>query len=253
MGWHGIKRRLRSGDTLIGSVLSLPSPDVAEIVARGGFDWLWIDTEHTPTSEEACQRILQAIDPWCAGLVRVAENRDFLIKRALETGCEGVIVPQVRSADEAREAVASCTYPPEGRRSVGAARAHAWGRAFDEYLASANEELCVVVQAEHVDAVRNIDAITTVPGLGAVMVGPYDLSASFGIPGRIDDLRVQEAIRTVRDACRSHGVPVGIFAGDPARARSWSAEGFQLIGMGNDVGYLCSAVDAALAAFRERP
>ena len=252
MRGQGIKRRLRSGETLIGSVLSLPSPDVAEIVARGGFDWLWIDTEHAPTGEEACQRILQAIDPWCAGLIRVAENRDFLIKRALETGCEGVIVPQVRSPDEAAAAVASCRYPPQGRRSVGAARAHAWGRAFHEYLAAANEEICVVVQAEHADAVRNIDAIAAVPGLGAVMVGPYDLSASLGVPGRIDDPTVQEAIALVRDACRSRGVPVGIFAGDAARARRCRAQGFQLIGMGTDVAYLCSAVDEALAAYREQ-
>ncbi len=230
--------------------MCLPSADVAEIVAGAGFDWVWIDTEHTPTSEEECQRMLQALGPSCAGLIRVAENRDSLIKRALETGCEGVIVPQVRTAAEAIDAVASCRYPPSGRRSVGAGRAHAWGRRFDEYLAAANDELCVVVQAEHADAVGNIDAIAGVPGLGAVLVGPYDLSASLGIPGQIDDPRVQEAIRTVRDACRKAGVPAGIFAGDPQRARRFRAEGFQLIGMGTDIGYLCSVLDAALAAFR---
>jgi 2-dehydro-3-deoxyglucarate aldolase/4-hydroxy-2-oxoheptanedioate aldolase len=250
MAFHGIRKRLRAGETLIGTVIGLPLADVAEIVAGAGFDWLWIDTEHTPVSDETCQRMLQAIGPLCAGLVRVAENRDFLIKRALETGCEGVIVPQVRSAAEAADAVSSCRYPPAGRRSVGAARAHAWGRRFDEVLAAANDEVCVVVQAEHVDAVRSIESIVRVEGLGAVLVGPYDLSASLGIPGRVDDPRVQDAIRTVRDACRSAGVPAGIFAGDPQRARRFRAEGFQLIGMGTDVGYLCGAVDAALAAFR---
>jgi 2-dehydro-3-deoxyglucarate aldolase len=245
-----IKARLRAGETLIGAVVCLPSPDVAEIVAGAGFDWLWIDTEHTPTSDETCQRMLQAIGPLCPGLIRVAENRDVLIKRALETGCAGVIVPQVRSAAEAADAVAACRYPPEGRRSVGAARAHAWGRNFDGYLASANDDLCVVVQAEHVDAVHAIDAIAAVPGIGCVLVGPYDLSASMGIAGQVRDPRVEGAILKVRDACRKARVPAGIFAGDPGLARKWKAEGFQLIGMGTDVGYLTASVDAAIAAFR---
>ena len=233
-------------------MVCLPSADVAEIVAGAGFDWAWLDTEHTASSEETCQRMLQALGPSCAGLIRVAENRDHLIKRALETGCEGVIVPQVRTAAEAIDAVASCRYPPSGRRSVGAGRAHAWGRGFDEYVARANDELCVVLQAEHVDAVRNIEAIVRVEGIGAVLVGPYDLSASLGIPGRVDDPRVLEAIGVVRDACRKAAVPAGIFAGDAARARRWRSEGFQLIGMGTDIGYLCGALDGALAAFRAR-
>ena len=245
-----MKQRLRQHQPLIGTLITIPSPDVAEIMARVGFDYLWIETEHAPMGFVHAQSLIQAAGGRCPCLVRIPDKQEVWVKKALDTGCDGIIVPQIRSAAEARRIAEWSLYPPEGQRSVGVSRAHGYGMGFQDYVASANRELVIVVQAEHADAVEEIDAIAAVPGIDAVLVGPYDLSGSLGVLGEVDHPRVLEAIERVRRACQAAGVPLGIFAPDVAMARDYVEQGFSLIALGMDAFFLWQSAQAALEEVR---
>ena len=250
-----LKKRLKSGETLIGPILIIPSPDVAEIMALVGFDYLWIDLEHGPGDIIQAQALIQAVGGRCPCVIRVPENKEVWIKKALDTGCDGVVVPQVRTAAEAQEAVACCLYPPEGRRGAGAGRAQGYGMTFQDYVAKANETVVIIIQIEHADAVRNIDEILAVPGIDAVLIGPFDLSGSLGLLGQITHPRVQEAIETVRSLCiQRHSlearVPLGIYAVDAQAARGAIAGGFTLIALNTDAGWLAKGARQALEEAR---
>src|SRR5206468_8793453 len=143
------------------------------------------DLEHAPLSLERAQQLIQAVAGQAGTVIRVPWNDAVHIKRALDLGCDGVIVPQVRTAEEARQAVAAAKYPPAGVRSVGIARAQQYGMKLQEYVVSANDKVAVMVQIEHVDAVPHINEIIGVSGVDAIVIGPYDLSASMGRPGEI--------------------------------------------------------------------
>ena len=229
--------RLLRGDRLIGTIISLPAPELAEIASEAGFDWLFLDMEHGPLEPAALVRLIQAVRGACAPVARVPENEEMWIKKALDAGAAGVIIPRVNSAGEAAKAVHWSKFPPEGGRGVGFSRANLYGARFQEHVETANRATAVIVQVEHVDAVRAIDDILAVPGVDAVFIGPYDLSASLGKPGRIQDEDVREAIGTVRAACSRRKTPLGIFSGDIPGARKALAEGYSLV---------CSGVDIAL-------
>jgi len=245
-----LKTRLRERETLIGSLVTLSSPDVAEIMARVGFDYLWIETEHAPMGFVHAQTLIQAVAGRCPCLVRIPDKEEVWVKKALDTGCDGIIVPQIRSAAEARRIVEWSLYPPDGQRSVGVSRAHGYGMRFQEYVDTANRELVIVIQAEHADAVEDIDAIAAVPGIDAVLVGPYDLSGSLGVLGEVAHPRVRDAIEKVRRACQAAGVPLGIFAPDVAMAREYVEQGFSLIALGMDAFFLWQSAQSALEEAR---
>ncbi len=243
----GFRARLLGGERLIGTLVSLPSPEIAELLAEIGFDWLFIDAEHGPMDCERIQGLLQAIGGRCAALVRVPSGEEVWIKQALDVGASGVIVPQVNSAEQAARVVQLCKYPPLGTRGVGIARAHRYGLAFADYVAGANDSVAVVVQAEHIEAVRGIEAIVAVAGIDAVLIGPYDLSASLGKPGQITDPEVRAAIGAVRHACLSAGVRLGIFGVSAASVRPYLDEGYTLITVGVDTVFLTQAARATLS------
>jgi 2-dehydro-3-deoxyglucarate aldolase/4-hydroxy-2-oxoheptanedioate aldolase len=247
-----LKPRLRDGEQLIGTLVSLPSPDVAEILSLVGFDYLWIDCEHAATDFVCAQIMIQAVGGRCPCLVRIPENREVWFKKALDTGCDGVVVPQVRSADEARAAVGWSLYPPAGRRSVGISRAHRFGMAFQEYIDTINDRLTIVLQIEHIEAVRNIGSIVEVPGIDVVFIGPYDLSGSLGIAGQVSHPEVREAMHAINRTCRAAGVPLGVFAIDVEAAQDALADGYSLVAMGMDALFLSRAARAALAQVRAR-
>lgn len=228
------RERLLGGDALMGTLLSLPCPAVAEVLADSGFDWLFIDGEHGSFDVRDIECVLQAVDHRIACLVRVPGHDETPVKQALDLGADGIIVPQINTAEQAREAVAMARYAPLGRRGVGLARAHGYGRRFGEYLESANDEITVVVQAEHIEAVANIDEIAAVEGVDAVLVGPFDLSASLGKTGQLDDPEVVSAIAAVTAACLSAGKPLGIFGVDAAAVRAHRDAGYTLIAAGID-------------------
>jgi len=198
--------RLLRGDRLIGTLLSLPSPELVEIASDAGFDWLFLDMEHGALEARDVLRLVQAAREPCAPLVRVPENREMWIKKALDTGAAGIIVPHVNSAEDATRAVHWSKYPPEGGRIVGFSRSNRYGTRFQESVESANVETVVIAQVEHIDGVRVIEAILDVSGVDAVFIGPYDLSASLGKPGRIQDPDVREALQAVAAACAQRKV-----------------------------------------------
>lgn len=218
----------------MGTVITLPSTEVVEIVLRAGFDWLFMDLEHSAMSIKDTQRLLQVAGADIPCLVRVPSNEDTWIKQALDIGAAGVIVPQVHAANDVRRAVQAARYPPEGTRSVGIARAHGYGDEFQEYVATANRTTAVVVQIEHVDAVADIEQILKVPGVDGLFVGPYDLSASMGKAGRVGDPDVREAIERVTKAADHAGIPLGIFGATAAAVEPHVRSGYTLIAVGMD-------------------
>src|SRR5262245_6081517 len=174
------RARVRRRDTLFGPLLTLAAPEVAELFALAGFDWVWIDLEHAPLSLDQARQLIQAVAGRAGTVIRVPWNDPVHIKRALDLGCDGVIVPQIRTADEARHAVAAAKYPPAGVRSVGIARAQQYGMTLPEYVLRANDRVAVILQIEHADAVPHIDDVLAVPEVDAIVVGPDALSARMG-------------------------------------------------------------------------
>lgn len=250
-GMHkAFRQRLSTRETLIGTIVTLDSPAAAERLAESGFDWLFIDGEHAPLGIAGIQSLLQAIGP-CPGIVRVPAVDEVWIKKVLDVGAGGVIVPQIRTAAEAKRVVDWCRYPPAGVRGVGVARAQGYGARFNEYLNRANDDIAAILQIEHVDAVANVDAIAAVPGVDALFVGPYDLSSSLGIPGEVQSPNVIDAIRQVADACRKNHLAAGIFGMRADDVGPWIDDGFRLIAVGIDVVFMGTAADAALKALRK--
>ncbi len=244
------KQRLQAGETVVGPILALPCPDVADLLSRVGFDYLWIDLEHSPMDVGDAQMLIQAAGDRCPCIIRVPEVSEAWIKKALDTGCDGIVIPQIRSAAEARAAVAWCQYPPAGRRGAAFTRAHGFGLSFAEYVDRANTDVAIILQVEHIDAVDDIDALLLTPGVAALFVGPFDLSGSMGLLGQVGHTDVQAAIDRVVRAGRAAGMPLGLFVADPAAAPAAVGRGFNMIAVGTDMSYLLNAGRAALEAAR---
>lgn len=244
------RARLRRGDQLIGAVVTLASPDVADLLSRMGFDYLWLDVEHSAMGISQAQMLIQAAGGRCPCIVRVPENSEAWIKKALDTGCDGVMIPQIRSAAEARAAVAACLYPPAGQRGAGVSRAQGYGLSFSEYVARANADLAIIVQIEHTDAVDDIQDILATPDLTALLVGPYDLSGSMGLLGQVTHPRVIDAVERVRRAALAAGMPIGIYTDGADAARAAFDQGFALVALASDVAYLIDGARRALAGAR---
>ncbi|MDA3791638.1 MAG: aldolase/citrate lyase family protein [Desulfobacula sp.] len=195
---NNLRNRIQNRESLIGSWLTIGSTVTAEIMAQSGFDWLTIDMEHSVIELGIAQDMIRVVESLgVASLVRVGHNQPNLIKRVMDAGTTGVIVPMVNSADEAKQAVASVKYPPQGFRGVGLARAQKYGFGFEEYQIWNNQNSVVIVQIEHIDAVNNLEAILDVKGVDGFIVGPYDLSGSLGVPGKFDHPDVVSALEQV--------------------------------------------------------
>ena len=241
------RARLLAGDLLVGTIVTLAAPEVAELLASAGFDWLFIDAEHAPLGFRDAQALLQAAGSGCPCLVRVPAGEEVWLKKALDLGAAGVIVPQVHSAEQAERVVRLCKYPPQGTRGVGVARAHGYGNRFGEYMALANDQVAVVLQAESAAAVRNIRSIVEVPGVDAILIGPYDLSASLGKTGKLADPEVTGAIATVTEACLAAGMRLGAFGIDAPAVRPFIERGYTLIAAGIDTLLLSTAAGDLLS------
>lgn len=247
---HHFRERLKSGELLAGTMISLASSEVAELLAQAGFDWLFIDAEHSPLDPLQIQRIMLGAGRDKPCLVRLQSSGEVPIKKALDSGAAGIIVPQINSAQAAAEVVRLAKYAPDGQRGVGVGRAHGYGLGFQEYVSRANEEIVVVVQAEHIEAVSHIDEIAAVPGIDAVLVGPYDLSASLGKLGQVDDPEVRAAIERVTAACLRAGVPLGIFGMTAGAVKPYIDAGYTLIVAGIDTVLLGRAATELLAELK---
>lgn len=246
---HDFRERLLQGEQLIGTMLTLTAPAVAEILALSGFDWLFIDAEHSVFATAELQATLQAVSS-VPCLVRLASAAEEPIKKALDVGAAGIIAPQINSAEQAAQVVRWAKYAPQGNRGVGIGRAHGYGLQMQDYIATANRRITVVVQAEHIDAVNQIEAIVQVAGVDAVLIGPYDLSASMGRIGQIDHPEVVQAIEHVTAACLDAGVRLGIFGVSAEAVQPFIATGYTLIVAGVDTLFLSGGARRVLAQLK---
>ena len=244
------RKKLLDGEKLLGTMLSLSSPSVAEVLANSGIDWMFIDAEHGSFSTGDIQAVLQAAGNQVPCIVRVAAPEELPIKKALDVGAAGIIVPMVNSAAQAQEMVRYSRFSPAGLRGVGIARAHGYGKTFNEYLEQANDNVALIVQAEHIDAVEDIEAIVAVEGVDAVLIGPYDLSASLGKMGQLDDPAVVKAIDHVTKTCLEANMPLGIFGVSPTVVRPYIDREFSLIVVGVDTILLSTATETMIAELR---
>jgi len=196
-----IKSKLRNKELTIGSWITIGNTSIAEILANAGYDWLVVDLEHTTISLEQAGELIRTIElAGVSPLVRLTNNDENQIKRVMDAGAHGIVVPMVKSADDAKYAVAATRYPPLGNRGVGLARAQGYGTSFREYLSwqsDIDEGPVVVVQIEHINAVENLTEILRVEGVDAFIIGPYDLSCSMGIPGEFDNPQFTDVMKNI--------------------------------------------------------
>ncbi|WP_339734069.1 aldolase/citrate lyase family protein [uncultured Gimesia sp.] len=247
---HNFRSKLKQGELLIAPMVTLSCPEVAEILSDVGYDWLFLDAEHSTYSPADLQAIVGRVSHKLPSLVRLPAPEEISIKKALDLGADGIIAPQVNSAEQAEKIVSWSRYSPEGTRGVGLGRAHGYGFTFDDYLAKANEEITVVVQAEHIDAVNAIEQTVKVPGVDAVLIGPYDLSASLKRIGEIDHPEVTGAIDHVTEVCKQHNIPLGIFGVTVDAVKPYIEKGFTLITVGVDTVMLGHAARKMLGQVR---
>ncbi len=252
---RSLRKRLANNELTIGSWVTLGHASIAEIMASAGFDWLVIDAEHSVIELSEIQLLIQAMDgKGCPAIVRVTSNDANQIKQVMDAGASGVMVPFVNSAADAEAAVRNTYYPPQGTRGVGLARAQAYGAGFKAYVDWLENHAVVIVMIEHRDAVDKIDEILDVPGVDAFIIGPYDLSASMGMPGQTTHPDVQAAIATVREAGRAHGKTGGIHVVEPDREELYRQidSGYRFLGYGLDTRILDSVCRHDLGEIHNR-
>jgi len=238
-----LKAKLNRSELTIGSWVTLGHPSIAEIMAAAGFDWLVLDMEHSVLELSEMQSLIQVLDgKQCPAIVRLTSNHPDQIKRVMDAGATGIMVPMIKCAADAKAAVDGVYYPPHGQRGVGLARAQGYGHSFQAYRQWLEEHAVIVVMIEHVDAVRAIDSILEVPGIDAYIIGPYDLSGSMGRPGDLDHPDVQSAIAQVLEAGRRANKPGGIHViePDPQALQQRIQAGFNFLGYGLDIRILDS-------------
>lgn len=242
MKTNHVRAKLKRGESSVGTWLTLPDPISAHLMAKVGFDWLTVELEHTPiTFETAAQCFAILSGSGAVPLARVPWNNVENIKRVLDTGAWGVVVPMVNSRAEAEAAVAAARYTPLGTRSIGG-QLHATNFDTDPatYYQRANDEILVVLMAEHVDAIDAIEEIASVPGVDVLFIGPNDLHNSMGKPPAFDsdDKQFVDAVKRVFNAARKYGVAPGIHVADLAAAKRRIAEGFQFVAVTSEAGMM---------------
>lgn len=242
------KAALRAGERQIGLWHTFASPDVAELMATCGYDWILMDTEHSPVGPAEALAFLRAVAPYpVTGVVRPGWNDAVEIKKLLDAGAQTLLIPYVQTPDEARAAVAAVTYPPSGIRGVaGVTRATRYG-AIANYAERANDEICLLVQVETRDALAQIEEIASVDGVDGVFIGPADLAASFGYPGQPSHPEVKAAILDGFAKLKKLGVPGGILSRDDTLLRASAEAGAQFIAVEIDATMIRTAALARRA------
>ncbi|GJL75118.1 HpcH/HpaI aldolase/citrate lyase family protein [Nitrosomonas sp.] len=238
-----LKSKLNQSAVTIGSWITLGHTAIAEIMATAGFDWLVLDMEHSVLELSEVQTIIQVLDArQCPAIVRLTSNHPDQIKRVMDAGATGVMVPMIKSAADAKAAIDAVYYPPRGQRGVGLARAQGFGASFPAYQQWLEHNAVIVVMIEHIDAVNAIDSILSVPGIDAYIIGPYDLSGSMGRPGELNHPDVQTAIARILEAGQRAQKPGGIHViePDPEALQQRIESGFNFLGYSLDIRILDS-------------
>ena len=234
---NSLRTKIRNNELTIGSWITIGHPAVPEVLSNAGFDWLVIDIEHTTIDLSMVQNLITTIQSkGMAALVRVSKNEEVVIKRILDAGADGIIVPMICSAEDARQAVNYAKYPPEGKRGVGLARAQCYGVGFEKYKEWAIENLVVIAQIEHIDGINNLYEIIKTEGIDGTIIGPYDLSGSLGIPGSFDEPMVKDALQKFKKICLKERVSMGfhVVNTDFKKIQEKIDEGYRFIAYGTD-------------------
>lgn len=249
------RKALAARQPQVGLWLSMADPYLAEVSATAGFDWLLVDGEHAPNDIRSTLQALQAIAPYRSQpVVRAVAGEVALVKQLLDIGAQNLLIPMVDTAEQARQLVSATRYPPGGIRGVGSAvgRASRWSQRTD-YLDVADDEVCLLVQAETVAALKNLDAICAVEGIDGVFIGPADLSASLGHRGKPGHPEVQAAIEDAIERIVKSGKAAGILTGDNALARHYLELGATFVATGVDVLVYANAARKLAAEFGRGP
>ena len=252
MDGRELKEVWRSGTKSYGAGLTLVDAAVAAMMCNMGWEWILIDAEHQPYNIETLRDILEVIlRRNVVPIVRVRANDPSLIKQMLDFGAEGVMVPMLRTPEEARLAASACRYPPQGIRGFSPREASNYFKDLDHYLATIDDRVIAMLQVEHIDAVNCIDEFLRTPGLDCILIGPADLSFSMGLPMQIRHPKVQAAIQTVIERCNAAGVPVGAWIGETVEEKaSYMARGLNFLIAGADVEWLLQGGEATLRGLR---
>jgi len=235
------KNKFKTQKVVPGTWVQIPSPSICEIASTQNLDWLAVDMEHTEISYESLTNMFRGLKgSKTAPFVRVRENSPLDIRRALDVGALGIIVPLIDTAEETKKAVSYCKYPPQGCRGHAFCRANDWGLNFTKYADKANDEICVFVMIESHVAVDNIDSILSTEGLDGIFIGPYDMSASYGVPGDVSNKLVTDGCNKVLNACKKYNKIAGIHIvnPNPVIIKENIEKGFQFIAIGIDTLFL---------------
>jgi 2-keto-3-deoxy-L-rhamnonate aldolase RhmA len=244
--------KLANKEVAFGTVISFADSTVTELLAED-LDFVWIDMEHSPQTLQTVQaHIMATRASGSTALVRVPWNNHVLIKPVLDAGAGGIVAPMVRTAEDAREAVAACLYPPQGIRGFGPRRPSLYGRlGGPEFCKEQNRKMICILQIEHADAIKNIDAIVAVPGVTSLVIGPNDLAGSLGYMGEPLHSEATRSIEVVLASAERRGLPVGIGTGpDPKVVAEWIQKGMRWVALGSDSSLLLGALGQALSAAR---
>ncbi|MBN2140996.1 MAG: 2,4-dihydroxyhept-2-ene-1,7-dioic acid aldolase [Desulfovibrionaceae bacterium] len=249
-----LKQKLASRTPALGSWITLAHPAIAEIMCRAGFEWLAVDLEHSSITIGQAEELIRVIELCgAAPLVRLSANDPVLAKRVMDSGARGVIVPMVNSRADAERAVDAVYYPPRGGRGVGLARAQGYGAGFSKYAEWAKTGPVVIVQVEHIKAVEDLEAILAVDGVDGFIVGPYDLSASLGVPGDFEDPAFLAAMERIGRVGTSSGKAPGIHVVEPdiEAAAQRIEQGYVFLAYSLDIRMLDAASRAAVARLNQ--
>lgn len=239
-----LKKRLIKGEKTVGAWITIPHTDISESLSTLPFDWFVFDQEHSTLDDQLTQQLMQALKGNVTPLVRVAWNDPVMIKKALDTGVQGIIIPWVNSREGAVRAVRACKYPPEGIRGCGPRRTILLD---PDYLKTVNDELLIIVQIETEEAVSKAKEILSTEGVDGFFLGPFDLSASMGLMGQINHIRVQNAINSVFQVGKELGVVSGIWRGAGETIKDRLNEGWQMVALGMDIDFLIDGAKGFLS------
>jgi len=219
-------------------------------MASAGFEWLTIDIEHAAIDFQAVANLIGHIQGnGMEALVRVSKNEEVVIKRVMDTGADGVIIPMVKTKEEAEKAVSFVNYPPKGIRGVGLSRAQQYGIGFESYKKWLDDEVVIIAQVEHIDSVNNLEEILSVEGIDGIIIGPYDLSGSMGKPGQFNDADVKMAIKKVEEICKKLDKPAGyhVIRPDNKELRNKIKDGYTFLAFSLDFLFLGEKVRMEMA------
>jgi len=251
---ENLKRKLQENKLTIGSWITMGHLSIVEIMAKAGYEWLTVDMEHSAISIDQAQNLILAIEATgCFPLVRVGENNPNIIKRVMDTGARGVIVPMVNTKEDAIAAVGAVNYPSLGTRGVGLARAQGYGFEFDKYKDWLKKECVVIVQIEHIRAIENLEEILSVPGVDGSIIGPYDLSGSLGYPGEFEREEVKQALEYYEAVCSRMKKPLGfhVVQPDANAALAYIHKGYNFLAVGVDMLYLGKKCQEVMTAIKK--